>query len=145
MPATIHAATAPAPLPSAKAIPVSELRRVPRVYSYSACSTCRKALAWLNQQGINVEVLDITREPPSSEELEAGLQQLGRAKLFNTSGQSYRALGAAAVKALSDAQALQALAADGKLIKRPFLVTADGRISTGFNPQEWTTVLDQAP
>jgi arsenate reductase len=118
---------------------------MPRVYSYPACSTCRKALAWLNQQGINVEVLDITRQPPSSEELEAGLLQLGRTRLFNTSGQSYRALGAAAVKALSDTQALQALAADGKLIKRPFLVTADCRISTGFNPQEWTTLLDQAP
>ena len=145
MPATIQAATAPAPIPSANAIPVSELRRVPRVYSYPACSTCRKALAWLKQQAINVEVLDITREPPSSEELEAGLQQLGRARLFNTSGQSYRALGAATVKGLSDAEALQALAADGKLIKRPFLVTADGRISTGFNPQEWTTLLEQAP
>ena len=142
MQATIHAATTPAPsTPSTNVIPVSELRRVSRVYSYSACSTCRKALAWLNQQGINVEVLDITREPPSSEDLEAGLQQLGRTRLFNTSGQSYRALGAAAVKALSDAQALQALAADGKLIKRPFLVTADGRISAGFNPQEWTTLL----
>ena len=113
----------------------------PRLYSYSACSTCRKALAWLNQQGLEADVLDITAQPPSLQELEAALQQLGRSRLFNTSGQSYRALGAAVVKALSDAEALQALAADGKLIKRPFLVNAAGRISTGFNPQEWSTLL----
>lgn len=113
----------------------------PRLYSYPACSTCRKALAWLNQQGIEVELCDITTHPPSLQELEAGLQQLGRSRLFNTSGQSYRALGAAVVKALSDTEALQALAADGKLIKRPFLISAAGGISTGFNPQEWASLL----
>ena len=124
---------------------MSQPQGQPRLYSYGACSTCRKALAWLKQQEIAVEVIDITVQPPSPQELEAALEQIGRSRLFNTSGQSYRALGAAAVKSLSDGEALQALAADGKLIKRPFLVTAYGRISTGFNPQEWTTLLDQAP
>ena len=117
----------------------------PRLYSYAACSTCRKALAWLKQQGIEVEVIDITTQTPSQLELASALEQLGRSRLFNTSGQSYRALGAAVVKALSDGEALQALAADGRLIKRPFLVTAAGRISTGFNPQDWSTLLVQAP
>ena len=117
----------------------------PRLYSYGACSTCRKALAWLKQQAIAVEVIDITLQPPSQQELEAAREQIGRSRLFNTSGQSYRALGAAAVKALSDDEALQALAADGKLIKRPFLVTAEGRISTGFNPQEWAPLLGLEP
>ena len=120
---------------------MSEPQGKPRLYSYPACSTCRKALAWLKQQGLEADVLDITAQPPSLHELEASLQQLGRSRLFNTSGQSYRALGAAVVKALSDAEALQALAADGKLIKRPFLVSAAGRISPGFNPQEWATLL----
>jgi len=117
----------------------------PRLYSYGACSTCRKALTWLKQQAIEVEVIDITAQTPSRQELESALEQLGRSRLFNTSGQSYRALGAAVVKALSDAEALQALADDGKLIKRPFLVTAAGRISTGFNPEDWTSLLIQAP
>ena len=117
----------------------------PRLYSYGACSTCRKALTWLKQQAIEVEVIDITAQTPSRQELESALEQLGRSRLFNTSGQSYRARGAAVVKALSDAEALQALADDGKLIKRPFLVTAAGRISTGFNPEDWTSLLIQAP
>lgn len=111
----------------------------PRVYSYPACGTCRKALAWLRERGIEVELFDITRQPPSLPELSAGLAQLGRKRLFNTSGQSYRALGAATVQAMDDAEAL---AADGKLIKRPFLVLPDGRTLTGFQPAEWQALLD---
>ena len=113
-----------------------------RVYSYGPCGTCRKALAWLTEQGIIAEVLDITHKPPSRQELEQALAQLGsRARLFNTSGQRYRALGAARVAAMEDGAALDALAADGMLIKRPFLITAQGRIATGFRPQEWQTLL----
>ena len=69
------------------------------------------------------------------------MAQLGRQRLFNTSGQSYRALGAAAVQAMDDQAALAALAADGKLIKRPFLVANDGRILTGFKEPEWLDLL----
>ncbi|MFY8148718.1 MAG: Spx/MgsR family RNA polymerase-binding regulatory protein [Prochlorococcaceae cyanobacterium] len=108
-----------------------------RLYAYAQCSTCRKAQQWLRQRGLEPELLDITRTPPSAQELAAALEQLGRRRLFNTSGQSYRALGAAAVKAMDDAAALEALGADGKLIKRPFLVRGDGRILTGFAPEEW--------
>ena len=67
---------------------------------------------------------------------------LGRRKLlFNTSGQSYRAMGAAAVKALSDDEAMDALAADGKLIKRPFVAVDASTFLTGFKPDLWESVL----
>lgn len=115
--------------------------QLPRLYGYAACGTCRKAMAWLRQRGVDIESIDITLQPPGSEELRSALAQLGRGRLFNTSGQSYRALGAAAVKAMDDDQALAALAADGRLIKRPFLITADGRIITGFQEEEWQELL----
>lgn len=116
-----------------------------KLYSYSRCSTCRKAIAWLAARQVQPEILDITEQPPSPTELEQAWAQLGRQRLFNTSGQSYRALGAAAVQALDDQAALAALAADGKLIKRPFLITDDGRILTGFKEPEWAALLDGAP
>jgi arsenate reductase len=120
-----------------------------RVYSYSACGTCRKALHWLAQQGFSVEagtleLVDITQAPPSLAELRQAFESLGRKRLFNTSGQSYRALGATAVAALDDGPALAALAADGKLIKRPFAITADGTALVGFKPQEWEAALAAA-
>ena len=120
-----------------------------RVYSYSACGTCRKALQWLALQGFSIEagtleLLDITKTPPSVPELRHGFSSLGRKRLFNTSGQSYRALGAAAVAAMDDEQALAALAADGKLIKRPFAITASGSALVGFKPEEWQAALSPA-
>ena len=117
-----------------------------RIYSYAKCGTCRKALQWLAQQGFSVErgtleLVDITQTPPSPDELRQAFDSLGRKRLFNTSGQSYRALGAAAVAALDDGQALAALAADGKLIKRPFAITAAGAALVGFKPDEWAKAL----
>jgi arsenate reductase len=96
----------------------------------------------LAAQGISAEVLDISTAPPSRDELAEGLRQLGsRSRLFNTSGQRYRALGAERVRAMDDAAALDALAEDGLLIKRPFLITAEGKICTGFRAQEWQELL----
>jgi len=117
-----------------------------KVYAYSRCSTCRKALSWLAQQGLAVgpelELIEITTSPPSRESLDGALAALGGIKrLFNTSGQSYRALGAAAVAAMGQAEALQALAADGKLIKRPLVFTAKGDVLVGFKPEEWSALL----
>jgi arsenate reductase len=129
-----------------------------KLYSYPRCSTCRKAIAWLQGQAIamdamavgtaavdgeapSVELIDITLQPPSLQELSRALQQLGRKRLLNTSGQSYRALGAATVQAMDDPALLQALAADGKLIKRPFLIADDGTIVTGFQQAEWESLF----
>ena len=114
---------------------------IARLYSYAGCSTCRQALAWLRERGAQPEVIDITTQAPSLEELGQALGQLGRSRLFNTSGQSYRALGSATVKAMDDDQALAALAADGRLVKRPFVVAANGRILTGFRPEDWAELL----
>jgi len=112
-----------------------------KIYCYDRCSTCRKAMAWLRDQGFSPVPIDITTVPPSLAELRLGLDQLGRKRLFNTSGQSYRALGASALNALDDEQALAALAADGRLIKRPFLISDGGRVLTGFKSEEWHQVL----
>ncbi len=41
------------------------------------------------------------------------------------------------MQSMDDASLLQALASDGKLIKRPFLVLEGGRTVTGFQQSEW--------
>jgi len=117
-----------------------------RIYSYPQCGTCRKALQWLAQQGFSVqagtvELVDITQDPPSLAELTQAFEALGRKRLFNTSGQSYRALGSATVAAMNDRDALAALAADGKLIKRPFAITPAGAALVGFKLEEWQAAL----
>lgn len=107
----------------------------PKVYQYSKCSTCRKALAFLNQAGVEYESIDIVTRPPSKKLLKEalGLANVPVKKLFNTSGQSYRDgnFGERS-KTMSEAEALDALANDGKLIKRP-LVLGDGFALVGFD------------
>ena len=34
-----------------------------KLYSYAKCSTCRKAIVWLQERGIGVDPIDITAQP----------------------------------------------------------------------------------
>jgi arsenate reductase len=62
-------------------------------------------------------------------------------KLFNTAGQSYRNGGFKdRLPKLSESEALDALAADGKLIKRP-LFDAGKHVFVGFRETEWAEVI----
>ncbi len=109
-----------------------------RIYSYSSCTTCKKALNWLRENHLQYELIDIVQNPPTKEMLSDAFAQLGSRKLlFNTSGISYRKLGSKVVNAMNDDEALEALARDGKLIKRPFLVTKGGAFLIGFKEEAW--------
>ncbi len=113
-----------------------------RIFSYSSCSTCRKALKWLDGFNIEYELNDIVKDPPSKELLALAIQKFGDKKfLFNTRGISYRNLGAEFVKKMNNDKAIEALNHDGKLIKRPFLVTSSGEILLGFSESNWAKLL----
>ena len=112
------------------------------LFSYSTCSTCRKAISWLDKNEFEYELIDIVKEPPSLKILSNALNQLGNRKLLlNTSGVSYRRLGAETVKAMTDQELLENLCRDGKLIKRPFLIMDGGLILVGFKVGAWEEAL----
>ncbi|MFM0791843.1 arsenate reductase family protein [Streptococcus suis] len=99
-------------------------------YEYPKCSTCRAAKAELNSLGLEFEAIDIKSTPPSAEELKAWMEATGLElkKYFNTSGNSYRELGLKdKFESLTVDQALDLLANDAMLIKRPLLIQ-DGKI-----------------
>ncbi|HEM4166151.1 arsenate reductase family protein [Streptococcus suis] len=99
-------------------------------YEYPKCSTCRAAKAELKSLGLEFEAIDIKLTPPSAEELKVWMEATGLElkKYFNTSGNSYRELGLKdKFDSLSLEQALNLLANDGMLIKRPLLIQ-DGKI-----------------
>lgn len=106
-----------------------------KVYQYAQCSTCRKALAFLAQHGVAYDAVDIVTKPPTKAELARALKLTGLPvkKLFNTSGESYRqGRFGERLPRMSEAEALDALARDGKLVKRP-LVLADDFALIGFD------------
>ena len=95
------------------------------VYTYKNCDACRRAAKWLAAQEIDFVEKPIRDTPPSVAELRVMLGVLGgeRRRLCNTSGVDYRAekLGDQ-LATLSEAEFLGRLAANGNLIKRPFLL-----------------------
>lgn len=109
------------------------------VYHYAGCSTCKKALRWLAERGVQAELRPIVDTPPARDELATAVQRSGLPiqRFFNTSGQSYRQGGfGARMASMSEDDKLDALAADGKLIKRPLLIDERG-VLVGFKPAEW--------
>lgn len=104
------------------------------VLSYAACGTCKKALKWFDARGQAVKVRAIVDEPPTAEELASWIPKSGKPvrKWLNTSGQSYRALGKAAIDAMSDAELVELLTKDGKLVKRP-VVVGGSTVLVGFD------------
>jgi arsenate reductase (glutaredoxin) len=114
-----------------------------RVYHYPQCTTCKKALKWLAAHDVSVELIDIVKQPPSKRELREVLAsaKLPLKKLFNTSGISYREGNfGERLATMSEAEAIDALAADGKLIKRPLLL-GKGFALVGFDEAAYESKL----
>lgn len=107
---------------------------------YSKCSTCAKALAWLEARGVSFTARDIKTDRPTVSELRAwhAASGLPLRKLFNTSGLQYKALGLKdKLDALSEEEQYELLASDGMLVRRPILA-GDGFALFGFREAAWS-------
>lgn len=110
-----------------------------KVLVYRKCSTCLKALKWLEVNQVVFDERPIKEENPSYEELEAWYEMSGLPlkKFFNTSGILYKQMNLKdKLKEMSEDEQLKLLATDGMLVKRP-LVIGDGFVLTGFKEKEW--------
>jgi arsenate reductase len=115
------------------------------VYTLAQCSTCRDATRWLREHGIEFREKAIRETPPTAAELRVMLAAQGGkpGPLFNRSGMEYRALGLAAkLPDLSTAEALELLAGNGRLVKRPFVI-GRGVSLLGFNAARWAAAFGQ--
>ena len=113
------------------------------VYCYSKCSTCKKALTWLEAHGIAHQVIDIKADHPDEEALRRyyTVSGLPLKRFFNTSGIQYREQELSQkLPAMSEDEQLRLLATDGMLVKRPLLVGEDF-VLTGFREAEWSEKL----
>lgn len=106
----------------------------PLILAYAGCSTCKNALRWFAQRNIEVDVRPIVDQPPTTQELAEWIPKSGRPirKWLNTGGQSYRAIGKSKIDAASDEDLARWLSEDGKLVKRPVVVTRE-QVLVGFD------------
>ena len=111
---------------------------------YPPCSTCKKAKAWLDSHGIAYTARHIKEQNPTYEELSHWQETSGLPlkKFFNTSGLQYRALELKdKLPGMSAEEQLRLLATDGMLVKRPLVITDEGKVLTGFREEEWEETL----
>ncbi|MDD6289117.1 MAG: arsenate reductase family protein [Eggerthellales bacterium] len=111
---------------------------------YPKCSTCRKAKAWLDAQGVSYEDRHMVESNPTAGELRQwhALSGLPIRRFFNTSGMKYRELGLKAKldAGMTDQECYELLATDGMLVKRPLVIGADF-VLVGFKEAAWEEAL----
>ena len=115
-----------------------------RIYYYPTCSTCKKALKWLDTNKIGYEKRHIVDAKLTTKEIEDIYRKSGLPiqKLFNTSGRVYKELNLKdKLKDMTEKEKLELLASDGMLLKRPILELEE-KVLVGFKEKEWEESLD---
>ncbi len=110
-----------------------------KVYCYDKCTTCKKALAWLDANKIQYEKIDIKADHPDEATLRKFHKESGLPlkKFFNTSGILYREQKLSEkLPTMTEDEQFKLLASDGMLVKRPLLV-CDDAVIPGFKEDTW--------
>jgi arsenate reductase len=111
-----------------------------KFFSYNKCGTCRKAKKFLDARKVSFNEIDITETPPSKSILKKAIKSKGMKKLFNTSGEQYKKLSIKdKIGSMTEAQAIELLSSNGRLVKRPIAVDGN-RITVGFDEVEYKEV-----
>ena len=106
---------------------------------YPKCSTCKRAKAWLTENGVAFDDRHIAEDNPTAEELKAWWEKSGLPlkKFFNTSGLVYKEQSLKErLPDMSEEEQLALLATNGMLVKRP-LVIGEDFVLIGFKEAEW--------
>ncbi len=114
-----------------------------QVYCYAKCTTCKKALKWLDEHHVAYQQIDIKENHPDEKTLRAlhGKSGLPLRRFFNTSGLLYREMELSRkLPEMSEDQMFRLLASDGMLVKRPLLIAED-QVLIGFKEDAWEKVL----
>ena len=114
------------------------------VLVYRKCSTCLKALKWLEENQVDFTERAIVEDNPTYEVLKAWHQKSGLPlkKFFNTSGLLYKEMGLKdKLPEMTEDEQLKLLSTNGMLVKRP-LVVGDDFVLTGFKESEWEEISE---
>ena len=110
------------------------------VYGIPNCDTVKRARSWLEAQGLSYTFHDFKRAGVPATHLQRWLQQVGRDRLVNRQGLTWRRLDDSArarASAQEDATVQALLMEQSSLIKRPVVEWADGTVTVGFDESAW--------
>lgn len=98
-----------------------------KIFHNPKCGTSRKTLALLRERGIEPEIVEYLKTPPSRDELEELIERMGTGvrSVLRKRGTPYEELGLDDPK-WSDAELLDFMVEHPILIERPIVVTPKG-------------------
>lgn len=111
-----------------------------KIYHNPRCSKSRQALSLLRERGIDPEVVEYLKTPPTEEELNGILDLLGMEpeNLMRKGEEEYKRL--VRGKHLSREQLVRIMVEHPRLIERP-IVVAGGKAVVGRPPEKVLTIL----
>jgi Spx/MgsR family transcriptional regulator len=101
------------------------------LYGIANCDTVRKARAFLEGRGVSYSFHDYKKAGADPAMIGRWVEQLGWDALLNRGGTTFRKLDAVEKANIDDAKAVQLMAADPSMIRRP-VIDADGTLLVGF-------------
>lgn len=113
------------------------------LYGIPNCTTVKKARAWLATHQIDLPFHDLRKQGIDAATLQQWLAQVGRERLINRQGTTWRQLPDEIRTGIdSDAAAIRLMLDKPSVIKRPVL-DLDGRITLGFDPTTYQSLFDK--
>lgn len=111
------------------------------IYHNPRCSKSRQTLSLLRDKGIEPDIIDYLKTPPSPDTLRDLLSALGLSarELLRKGEDDYKALGLAD-PSLSEAALIETMSAHPRLIERPIVVNGD-RARLGRPPEAVLEIL----
>jgi len=111
-----------------------------KLYGIAACDTVKRARAWLDAHHMAHDFHDFKKLGVPADQLDRWLAEVGRERLLNTRGTTWRKLDETVRAAVvDDASARALMLAQPSVIKRPVVQWGDGRVSVGFDANAWPT------
>lgn len=112
------------------------------IYGIKNCDTMKKAMKWLDEQGIDYHFHDYKKEGVPESALQQWLDALGWETVINKRGTTWRNNLTDDEKTSMDAQKAVPVALENpSIVKRPILQN-DNLILAGFNASEWAEKLN---
>jgi arsenate reductase len=111
-----------------------------KVYGIKNCDTMKKAMAWLDENGIAYEFIDYKKAGVAAAGLPEWNARAGWETLLNRRGLMWKKLSEAERADVDEAKALQLMAQYPALIKRPVLDTGK-QLLVGFSPENYAERL----
>lgn len=104
-----------------------------KAYGLKKCSTCKKAMAFLDGKKIRYSFTDHSVTAPTKEQVARWSKALGGwEKLINRAGYTWRGLPKSETEGLSEAKAVALAVKHPSLIRRPLIEHDDGTLTVGF-------------